>query len=116
MHSAGGGARQVPGLVQVTREGLLFGVMTATVRPSELIGMRTCTLEEGLGPAPSPSAGAGDPEAKVRVCRTAMQKVANRDGRDFGWEMSSRGRYAKPADFPRDDGTSYRELRVRRWG
>jgi hypothetical protein len=28
----------------------------------------------------------------------------------------SRGRYATPADFPRHDGTSYRGLRVRRWG
>jgi hypothetical protein len=53
--------------VQVTREGLLFGVMTATVRPSELIGMRTCTLEEGLDPTPSvtsPSATAGNADAK----------------------------------------------------
>ena len=57
----------MPGLVQVTREGLLFGVMTATVRPSELIGMRTCTLEEGLDPTASvtsPSAAAGDADAK----------------------------------------------------
>ena len=28
----------------------------------------------------------------------------------------SRGRFATPADFPRHDGTSYRRLRVRRWG
>ena len=28
----------------------------------------------------------------------------------------SRGRYATPAEFPRHDGTPYRELRVRRWG
>ena len=39
-----------------------------------------------------------------------MQKFANRDGRDFGWEI------AHAADFPRHDGTSYRGLRVRRWG
>jgi hypothetical protein len=28
----------------------------------------------------------------------------------------SRGRFATPADFPRDDGTPYRKLHVRRWG
>jgi hypothetical protein len=43
-------------------------------------------------------------------------KVANRDVRDSGWERSSRGRDAAPADSPLHDGTPYRRLRVRRWG
>ena len=30
---------------------------------------------------------------------TAMQRVANRDGKGVGWEMSSRGRFATPAGF-----------------
>ena len=43
------------------------------------------------------------------------EKVANRNGRDFGWGIAHGGRYATPADFPRHDGTAYRELHVRRW-
>jgi hypothetical protein len=44
-----------------------------------------------------------------------MKIVANRDDRDFGWEMSSRGRFATPADSPLHDCSPYRELHVRRW-
>jgi hypothetical protein len=40
----------------------------------------------------------------------ANAKVANRD--DFG--DTSRGRFAKPADFPRHDGSPYSHLRARR--
>jgi hypothetical protein len=48
---------------------------------------------------------------------TAMGKVANRDFRDFGWEIAHGAVSLKtPADFPRHDGSPYRELRVRRWG
>jgi pentatricopeptide repeat protein len=43
-------------------------------------------------------------------------KVANRANRDSGGQMSSRGRFATPADFPRHDSTPYRGLRGRRWG
>jgi hypothetical protein len=46
---------------------------------------------------------------------TAMEKVANRDLRDFGWGIAHGARYATPADFPRRDGTLIRGLRVRRW-
>jgi hypothetical protein len=41
-------------------------------------------------------------------------KVGNRNVRVFGWERSSRGRFATPADYPRHDGTSYRGLHVHR--
>jgi hypothetical protein len=41
-------------------------------------------------------------------------EVANRNGRDFGWEMSSRGRFATPADFPRRDCSPYSHVHVRR--
>jgi hypothetical protein len=41
-------------------------------------------------------------------------KVANRDGRGFGWEMSSRGRLVTPTDFPRHDCSSYSHAYVRR--
>jgi hypothetical protein len=43
------------------------------------------------------------------------EKVANRNVRDFGWEIAH-GPYATPADFPPHDGTPYRELRARRRG
>jgi hypothetical protein len=43
------------------------------------------------------------------------KKVANRNGRDgFGWERSSRGRFATPAGFPRRDCGPYRGQHVRR--
>jgi hypothetical protein len=42
------------------------------------------------------------------------EKVANRTGRDFGWEMISRGRFATPADFPPHDCSAYPGLYVRR--
>jgi hypothetical protein len=34
--------------------------------------------------------------------------------RDFRWGVSSRGRFATPADFPLHDCSPYRELHVRR--
>jgi hypothetical protein len=46
---------------------------------------------------------------------TAVGNWANRDGRDFGWGVAPRGRFATPADFPLHDGTPHRGLRVRRW-
>jgi hypothetical protein len=45
---------------------------------------------------------------------TAMEKVANRNVRDFGWEMSSRGRFATPADFSLHDCSPYSHVHVRR--
>jgi hypothetical protein len=42
------------------------------------------------------------------------KRVANRDGRDFGWEMRSRGRFATPTDSPRRDGSPYSHVDVRR--
>jgi hypothetical protein len=42
------------------------------------------------------------------------QTAANRNVRGLGWEMSSRGRFATPADFPRHDGSPYRGLHVHR--
>jgi hypothetical protein len=50
------------------------------------------------------------------VTHTSMQKLQNRRVRDFGWEMSSRGRFATPADSPLHDGAPYRGLHVRGWG
>ena len=41
-----------------------------------------------------------------------LQKVAIGLFRYFGREMSSRGRFATPADFPRPDCSAYRELHV----
>ena len=43
-----------------------------------------------------------------------MQTVANRNVRDFGWEVSSRGRFATPTDFSLHDCSPYRALHVRR--
>jgi hypothetical protein len=42
------------------------------------------------------------------------ERGANRNGRDFEWAISSRGRFATPADFPRHDGTPRRGLHVPR--
>jgi hypothetical protein len=41
-------------------------------------------------------------------------KIANRNVRDFGCEMSSRGRFATPADFPLRDCSPYSHVHVRR--
>jgi hypothetical protein len=38
------------------------------------------------------------------------ERIANRNVRDFEWEMSSRGRFVTPADFPLHDFTAYRGL------
>ena len=40
-------------------------------------------------------------------------KVANRNVRDFGWEMSSRGRFATPDYSLLSDCSPYRGLHVR---
>jgi hypothetical protein len=106
----------VPGLVQVTREGLLFGVMTATVRPSELIGMRTCTLEDGLDPTPSitsPSTAAGNADAKpVRksfwralLQRTVSATAAAAAAATADSTVSSPSA-SPPAESPPTDGTA----------
>jgi hypothetical protein len=42
------------------------------------------------------------------------ERVANRNGRDFGWEMSSRGRFATPDDFPRHECSPFSHVHVRR--
>ena len=42
------------------------------------------------------------------------EKVTNRNVRDFGWEMSSRGRFATPADFPLHDCSPYSHVTNRR--
>jgi hypothetical protein len=44
------------------------------------------------------------------------ETVANRDGGELriGWEMSSRGRFAPPADFPRHDCSPCSHVHVRR--
>jgi hypothetical protein len=49
--------------------------------------------------------------AECRLC--SDEKVANRDGRDFGWDRS-RGRFAALADFPRHDLRPYSHVHVRR--
>ena len=41
-------------------------------------------------------------------------KIANRNVRDFGCEMSSRGRFATPTDFPLHDCSPYSHVHVRR--
>jgi hypothetical protein len=43
-----------------------------------------------------------------------MHKFASRNVRDFGWEMSSRGRFATPADFSLHDGSPYSHVHLRR--
>ena len=42
------------------------------------------------------------------------EKVANRNVRDFGCEVSSRGSFATPADFPRNDCSPYSHVHVHR--
>jgi hypothetical protein len=50
-------------------------------------------------------------------CLTAMEKLRIVTlGVRFRVGDRSRGRYATPLDFPLNDGTPYRGLRVRRWG
>jgi hypothetical protein len=50
-----------------------------------------------------------------RLCTYIDGKVANRTLSDFGWGgMSSRDRFATPADFRRHDCTPYRGLHERR--
>jgi hypothetical protein len=69
-------------------------------------GTRLAGAWVGRAAQPTPA------QARTASDHTAMKKlriVTRVGGR-------SRGRYATPADFPRHDGTSYRGLRVRRWG
>ena len=54
-----------------------------------------------------PVAAAIPDDAEPVRPRTATQEVADRNGRGFGWETSSRGRFATPADFPLRDCGSY---------
>jgi hypothetical protein len=44
----------------------------------------------------------------------ATEQVAIRTVRGFWWEMSSRGRFARSADFPRHDCSPYSHVHVRR--
>jgi hypothetical protein len=47
--------------------------------------------------------------------RTSDGKArANRNGRGFGWEISPRGRFATPADFPQHGCSPYSHVHVRR--
>jgi hypothetical protein len=58
----------------------------------------------------SSAAAAHSPPPLYRRTRVASR---GREG-GFGWEMSSRGHFATPADPPRHDGSPYRGLHVRR--
>jgi hypothetical protein len=52
-----------------------------------------------FGDEPLKQVAAPSPLSRVLSSRhTAMKKVASRNGRDFGWETSSRRRFATPAD------------------
>ena len=48
------------------------------------------------------------------ACHTANAKVADRNVKDFGWEMRSGGRFATPADSPRHDCSPYSHVHARR--
>jgi hypothetical protein len=43
-----------------------------------------------------------------------LRIVTKSNGRDFGWEISSRGRFATPAGFTRHECSPYQELHARR--
>jgi hypothetical protein len=58
--------------------------------------------------------GAGACSEPPHLSSLSDAKVANRDGRDFGWEVAHAAVSRRPQ--PRRDGTLYRGLRVRRWG
>jgi hypothetical protein len=49
-----------------------------------------------------------------RAALCSDDKVANRNVRDFGWEMSSRGRFVTPVDFPLHDCSPDQGLHIRR--
>jgi hypothetical protein len=54
---------------------------------------------------------------EVWVCRpTAMEKFANRSVGDFGWALTTGGRFATPAGSPRQDGSPCLGLHARFWG
>ena len=44
----------------------------------------------------------------------SVEQLANRNVGGFGWEMSSRGRFATPADFPLQDRSPHQGLHERR--
>ena len=62
-------------------------------------------------PCPSTT---GYSASMVRGRCTAMKKVANRNVRDFGWEIRSRRRFTTPADSPLHDGSAYSHVHARR--
>jgi hypothetical protein len=59
-------------------------------------------------------APSGRNQRLASACCTAMEKVANRNVRGLGWEMSSRGHHATPADSPLQDCSPYSHVHVRR--
>jgi hypothetical protein len=57
---------------------------------------------------------AGIRRVAARSIEVPTKEVANRNVRGFGWEMSSRGRFATPADFPLHACSPYSHVHVRR--
>jgi hypothetical protein len=53
------------------------------------------------------------PASPCVTCAAMQTKEANRDVWAFGWEMSSRGRFTTPADFPRHDCSPYSHVHAR---
>jgi hypothetical protein len=64
------------------------------------------------------AADPGESASMVRAMqrRKSCEIVTTGFGIRVGGGVRSRGRFATPAGFPRHDGTTYRGLRVRRWG
>jgi hypothetical protein len=73
-----------------------------------LTGALCCRAQIGLG-----SSTPGCPHAQPGSPAYSDAKVANRTS-DFGWEMSSRGRFAAPADFPLHNCSPNSHVHVRR--
>jgi hypothetical protein len=61
-------------------------------------------------------AAASPPADATHGWLTAVKKLRNRDGRDFGWGIAHAAVTRRPPNFPLHDGTPYRGLHVRRWG
>jgi hypothetical protein len=70
------------------------------------VGGALCGLHNVSAATPPAAAGRCDNARCIE-----MQKVANRNFRDFGWEIA-----LTPADFPLHGSSPYRGLHVRRWG
>jgi hypothetical protein len=117
----GGGAVAAGGLHAALRAGGRSGLSVRALRRApraqrSRVHAAERRLAAGDTPGPSRNSKRLSDLAGIEPFLADLQgaKGENRTGRGFGWEMSSRGRFATPADLPRHDCIPYSHVHVRR--